>query len=255
MLRKICDTDAMITLHHLEYSQSFRILWLLEELGVEYNFKAYERDPAMHLALAAYKALSPTGAAPVITAGDQVLAESSAIVDYVLDLHPNDQLRPPPGSPHRARYLFWLHAAQGSMMPLLLMDSVFLIIRKRVPFFFKSILRGVFGKARAGLSKPRMDALLRKAEADLAEAPPCTACPSPLSATPATAFQPSGPFTFARAPNGTSQMLEAVRAVPDTVRKPCETSRNFAHKLPHASVKLTEGFGSLRKVSGSFRKP
>lgn len=161
----------MITLHHLEYSQSFRILWLLEELGVDYTFKAYARDPATHLAPADYKVLSPTGAAPVISDGEVVLAESSAIVDYVLDLYPNEQLRPPPGSPNRARYLFWLHAAQGSMMPLLLMESVFLIIQKRVPFLLRPILRGVFAKARAGLSKPRMDALLRKAEADLADAP------------------------------------------------------------------------------------
>jgi len=84
----------MITLHHLEYSQSFRILWLLEELGVEYQLELYERDPKTHLAPANYKALSPLGTAPVITDGELVLAESNAIIDYILDKHSDNTLRP-----------------------------------------------------------------------------------------------------------------------------------------------------------------
>ncbi|NKC12088.1 MAG: glutathione S-transferase family protein [Gammaproteobacteria bacterium] len=161
----------MITLHHLEYSQSFRILWLLEELGVEYSLKMYERDKATHLAPPQYKALSPTSAAPVITDGELVLAESNAIMDYVLDQYPSDQLRPPPGSPQRARYLFWYHAAQGSMTPVLLMDSIFGIMQKRVPFFLRGIIAAVLEKAQHGFVKPRLETLLRKAEEDLATAP------------------------------------------------------------------------------------
>lgn len=89
----------MITLHHLEYSQSFRVLWLLEELGVEYHLKHYDRDPKTHLAPPEYKAISPTGAAPVITDGPVTLSETSAIIDYVLDHYPDQALRPAARSP------------------------------------------------------------------------------------------------------------------------------------------------------------
>lgn len=161
----------MITLHHLEYSQSFRILWLLEELGAEYELTLYERDVKTHLASPEYKALSPTGTAPVITDGDLVLSESNAIVDYILDKHPNNALRPMPNSKHRARYLFWIHASQGSMTPLLLLDTVFQIISERSPFFIKPIIRPILNLTLASFAKPRMTALLQKAEADLKEAP------------------------------------------------------------------------------------
>ena len=96
----------MLTLHHLEYSQSFRILWLLEELGVEYELKKYDRDPKTRLAPDAYKSISPLGTAPVITDGDLVLAETSAIVDYILDQYPGSALRPDAGTPNRSRHLF-----------------------------------------------------------------------------------------------------------------------------------------------------
>ena len=159
----------MITLHHLEYSQSYRILWLLEELGVDYELICYDRDPDTLLAPDDYKALSPLGSAPVITDGDLVLAESSAIIDYILDKHPNPGLRPEPGAPHRTQYLFWFHAAQGSMMPIMLVDSLFRIMRDRVPFFMKSAIGGLGLLVNKGFSKPRMDGLLALAERDLAE--------------------------------------------------------------------------------------
>ncbi len=161
----------MVTLHHLEYSQSFRVLWLLEELGVDYALKLYNRDPATHLAPPEYKALSPTGAAPVITDGDLVLAESNAILEYLLDLYPNAALLPPAGSPDRARHLFWFHASQGSMMAFMLMDSIFRIIQQRVPFFLKPLLKGVLGKASEAVIRPRMAALLDVAEEHLAAQP------------------------------------------------------------------------------------
>ena len=161
----------MITLHHLEYSQSFRILWLLEELGVEYQLELYERDPKTHLAPANYKALSPLGTAPVITDGELVLAESNAIIDYILDKHSNNTLSPAVDSPYRARYLFWLHASQGSMTPLLLMSTVFSIISKRSPFFIKPIIRPILNLALENFATPRMASLLQKAEDDLSQAP------------------------------------------------------------------------------------
>ena len=160
----------MITLHHLEYSQSFRILWLLEELGVDYQLKLYNRDPKTHLAPPEYKALSPLGSAPVIEHDGLILAESSAIIDYIVDLHPSQSMRPEFGSANRARYLFWMHAAQGSMMPIMLMDSIFRIILERLPFFLKPIISPVLKAATNGFSKPRMNALLDAAEKDLASA-------------------------------------------------------------------------------------
>lgn len=159
-----------LTLHHLEYSQSFRILWLLETLGADYNIKVYERDAKSRLAPADYKAISPLGTAPVITDGNVTLAETNAIVDYILDRHPESNLRPKPGTDERTPYLFWFHAAQGSMMPLLLFSAVFGAIEKSVPFFLKGLIRKIAAQVKASFLKPRMKALLTLAEADLGRA-------------------------------------------------------------------------------------
>lgn len=161
----------MIKLHHLEYSQSFRILWLLEELGIEYELEKYDRNKLTKLAPKELKQLSPLGSAPVIEHDGRVLAESSAIMEYILDLHPSDTLRPPPGSPHRSRYLFWWHASQGSLMPLMLLDTLFRIMRERSPFFMKPVIAPMLKLVQSQFVKPRMDALLKVAEADLASAP------------------------------------------------------------------------------------
>ena len=161
----------MLTLHHLEYSQSFRILWLLEELGVEYSLVKYERDKKTYSAPDNYKALSPLGTAPVITDGDLTMAESNAIVDYILDQYPNDTLRPAPGANNRNRYLFWFHAAQGSMMPIVLIDALFQIIKRRVPSLIRILIGAILDKALANFAKPRMNSLLRQAELDLEQAP------------------------------------------------------------------------------------
>ncbi len=161
----------MVTLHHLEYSQSFRVLWLLEELDVDYELQLYNRDPETYLAPPEYKALSPTGAAPVITHGDLVLAESNAILEYLLDLYPSDELLPPAGSADRARHLFWFHASQGSMMTFMLMDSIFRIIEERVPFFLTPLVKAILGKASESVIHPRMGALLALAEEHLETQP------------------------------------------------------------------------------------
>jgi len=157
----------MITLHHLEYSQSFRILWLLEELNLDYKLEHYERDRKTNLAPDNYKALSPLGTAPVLTDADLVISESNAIMDYILDKHPSETLRPEPGSKNRVRYLFWMHASQGSLMPVLLMSMMFRIIPERVPFFLKPIIKPVLAMANTGFTKPRLTALLKQAETDL----------------------------------------------------------------------------------------
>lgn len=159
----------MLVIHHLEYSQSFRVLWLVKELGAEFEYKVYQRDQETRLAPADYKALSPLGTAPVITDGNVVLAETGAIFDYILDQHLSSSLRPPVGGNNRAQYLFWIHASQSSMMPLLLMQTVFGMLQKRSPIFLRPILKAVFAKAGEVLIKPRFGRLLDKAESDLAE--------------------------------------------------------------------------------------
>ena len=161
----------MLTLHHLEYSQSFRILWLLEELGVEYSLVKYERDKKTHLAPAEYKALSPLGTAPVITDGDLTLAESNTIVDYILDKYPNETLRPAPGASNRNQYLFWFHVAQGSMMPIVLMDALFHIIKQRLPSLLEIVIGPILTKALSSFAEPRMKTLMQLAERDLEHAP------------------------------------------------------------------------------------
>ena len=157
----------MVTLHHLEYSQSFRVLWLLEELGIEYRLELYRRDIKTLLAPGRYKAISPLGTAPVLTHGDLALTETNAILDYLIDLYPHETLRPEPGSSDRTRHLFWLHASQGSMMPLMLMDSVFRILQQRVPALIRPLIRSVLNRARSGFIDPRMSTILELAEEHL----------------------------------------------------------------------------------------
>lgn len=159
-----------LVLHHLEYSQSFRTLWLLEELGLDYELQLYERDKKTLLAPAAYKKLSPLGTAPVITQGDLVLAETSAITDYILDGAGETPLRTRMDDPHHARHLFWYHTAQGSLMPLMLVDSVMRIVQKRAPLPVRPMVKLVSKILGDGFIKPRIGVLLDKAEKDLNKA-------------------------------------------------------------------------------------
>jgi glutathione S-transferase len=107
----------MLTVHHLGKSQSERIVWLCEELGLAYELRLYARDPVTRLAPPDYRALHPLGIAPVITDGDLVLAESGAIVDYIIAKHGHGRLRPDVNDPSFADYLFWFHFANGTLQP------------------------------------------------------------------------------------------------------------------------------------------
>lgn len=111
----------MLTVHHLGLSQSERIIWLCEELGVPYELIRYEREPSM-AAPAAYKALHPVGTAPTITDGDLVLAETCAIVEYIARKYGEGRLILGPEHPDFANYLFWFHYANGSVLPAFMMD-------------------------------------------------------------------------------------------------------------------------------------
>ena len=115
----------MITVHHLNNSRSQRVLWLLEELGVPYEVVRYERDPRTMLAPPALQAVHPLGKSPVVTDNGLTLAESGAIVDYLANRYGSGRLVPRPDSPERLRYTYWLHYAEGSAMPPLLLKLVF----------------------------------------------------------------------------------------------------------------------------------
>jgi glutathione S-transferase len=111
----------MITVHHLNNSRSQRILWLLEELGLPYELKHYQRDAKTNLAPPELKAINPLGKSPVIEDGPHVLIESGAIVDYLIRRHGDGRLQPDPASATYDEYIQWLHFAEGSaMLPLML---------------------------------------------------------------------------------------------------------------------------------------
>jgi glutathione S-transferase len=114
----------MISVHHLNNSRSQRVLWLLEELGCEYQVVRYQRDPHTLLAPPQLTRIHPLGKSPVITDGAHTLAESGAIIEYLIDRYGNGRLRPPPASAERVRYTYWLHYAEGSAMPPLLLKLV-----------------------------------------------------------------------------------------------------------------------------------
>jgi glutathione S-transferase len=118
----------MLTVHHLGVSQSDRIVWLCEELGVPYELRRYDRDPVTRLAPEAYKALHPSQTAPVITDGALVLAESGAIVDYIIAEHGDGRLALTAGHPEFANYLYWFHYANGSMMPAGMVELVLTVL-------------------------------------------------------------------------------------------------------------------------------
>jgi glutathione S-transferase len=111
----------MLTVHHLGLSQSERIIWLCEELGIPYELIRYERDPTM-AAPPAYKALHPVGTAPVISDDGLVLAETCAIVEYIARKHGGGRLILGPEHKDFAEYLFWFHYANGSILPAFMMD-------------------------------------------------------------------------------------------------------------------------------------
>ncbi len=161
----------MITVHHLNNSRSQRVLWLLEELGLPYEVKRYERDAKTSLAPPELRQVHPLGKSPVITEGGLTVAESGAIVEYLVDRHGNGRLKPA-GEQDLLHYRYYLHFAEGSAMPPLLMKLVFnKIKRSPMPFFVKPIARGIADKVLAGFVQPNIDAQLKFLEGELAKRP------------------------------------------------------------------------------------
>ncbi|MBE0595071.1 MAG: glutathione S-transferase [Gemmatimonadales bacterium] len=161
----------MIVVHHLENSRSQRVLWLLEELGVPYRIEHYRRDPATMLAPPALRAVHPLGKSPVISDGDRVVAESGAIIEYLVEHHGRGRLRPPEGSPERLRYIYWLHFAEGSAMPPLLMKLVSDSIESRSPWIVRPVAAGIARKIRSMLVTPNIERQLAFMESELNERP------------------------------------------------------------------------------------
>ena len=163
----------MITLHHLENSRSQRVLWLLEELGLPYELRLYKRNPQTMLAPPELTQVHPLGKSPVITEGDVTVAESGAIVEYLLDTHGQGRMRPAPGTPERLRYTYWLHFAEGSAMPFLLLKLVFDKVRTApVPFFVKPVVKAIAAKVTDGFVAPNLMRQLAFMEAELAQRGP-----------------------------------------------------------------------------------
>ena len=158
----------MIIVHHLNNSRSQRILWLLEELGVPYEIKRYQRDPKTMLAPPELRAVHPLGKSPVITDGELTLAESGAIIEYLADRYGSGTLIPAHGTPERLRCNYWLHYAEGSAMPPLLLKLVFRRVETApAPFFVKPIAKGIAHKVMSSFVDPQLKLHLDYLEGEL----------------------------------------------------------------------------------------
>jgi glutathione S-transferase len=158
----------MITVHHLNNSRSQRVLWLLEELGLQYEIKYYQRDPKTMLAPASLREVHPLGKSPVITDDGMTVAESGAIIEYLVERYGNGRFTPASGTPERLRYRYWLHYAEGSAMPPLLLKLVFDQIEKGpMPFFVKPIARAIAQKVKRSFIEPQLAQHLNYLEREL----------------------------------------------------------------------------------------
>ncbi len=159
----------MIVVHHLNNSRSQRVLWLLEELGLAYEVKRYERDAKTMLAPPELLAVHPLGKSPVITDGGLTVAESGAIVEYLVGTYGNGRLLPAAGSPERLRYTYWLHYAEGSAMPPLLLKLVFDRLAA-TPMIWPvgALARAIAAKVQDGFIVPQLTRHFDYLEAELA---------------------------------------------------------------------------------------
>ncbi|TLX65201.1 glutathione S-transferase [Stutzerimonas nosocomialis] len=162
----------MIVVHHLNNSRSQRVLWLLEELELPYEVKRYERDARTLLAPDELKAVHPLGKSPVITDGELTIAESAAIIEYLLDRYAQGRLQPAPGSPDHLRFRYWMHYAEGSAMPPLLLKLVFdEVAQGPMPFFVRPFARAIANGANRAFIGPQLKTHLDYMEAELGKAP------------------------------------------------------------------------------------
>lgn len=162
----------MLTVHHLNNSRSQRVLWLLEELELPYQLQKYQRDAKTMLAPPSLRQVHPLGKSPVVTDGDLVLAESGAIIETVIEHYGQGPTRPALapalGTPERLRYRYWLHYAEGSAMPPLLLKLVFDKVESTpMPFFVKPIAKAISAKVKSSFIQPQITTHLDFMEAEL----------------------------------------------------------------------------------------
>lgn len=145
----------MITLHHLNNSRSQRVLWLLEELGLEYQIKSYQRDAETNLAPATLKLVHPLGKSPIITDDEITIAESGAIIEYLVSTFAPETLKPELGTAEHRQYVYWMHFAEGTLMPPMVAKLVFDKVRSQAkPFFVKAIANKIADKVMAAYFGP-----------------------------------------------------------------------------------------------------
>jgi glutathione S-transferase len=160
----------MITVHHLNNSRSQRVLWLLEELGMPYEIKHYQRNATTNLAPPELLQVHPLGKSPVVTDGDATVAETGAVIEYLVD-RAGGRLRPAAGSAEHRRYTYWLHFAEGSAMPPLLMTLILGRIRKSGPFFVRPLTRKIADTVSGSFVAPNIQRQLEFMESELAQRP------------------------------------------------------------------------------------
>jgi glutathione S-transferase len=158
----------MLTVHHLNNSRSQRVLWLLEELGVPYEIVKYERDAKTSLAPAALRAIHPLGKSPVVTDNGITLAESSAILEYILEKYGGGRLQPAKGTPDYERYRYFMHYAEGSLMPFLLMRLITGRIRK-APLFVRPVANKIANTLDGGFVVPNLTRHIEFIDGELAK--------------------------------------------------------------------------------------
>lgn len=158
-----------IVVHHLENSRSLRLLWLLEELGLEYSLREYSRNPKTMRAPRELRELHPLGKAPVLSVDGKVLAESGAIIESLLDRFDESASLRPAGGDARDAFHYWMHYAEGSLMPVFLVRLILDNIKKaKLPFFVKPIAKGIVDKVDAAYTTPEMERHLPFIESHLA---------------------------------------------------------------------------------------
>ena len=158
----------MLTVHHLNNSRSQRLLWLLEELGLAYEIVRYQRLPDMR-APAELRAIHPLGKSPVIIDNDNTIAESGAIIEYLIETYGQGRLIPPPKTPERLRYTYWMHYAEGSAMPPLLLKLLFTVMPKRAPALLRPVVRKVSTQVLTALVNPQLKQHMDFWEAELSK--------------------------------------------------------------------------------------
>ena len=160
----------MIVVHHLNNSRSQRVLWMLEELGVPYEVKRYQRDARTMLAPPELRAVHPLGKSPVIEDAGQALAESGAILEYLAERYGEGRLLPAAGTPERLRYRYWMHFAEGTAQPPLLLKLLFdRLAQGPMPFFVRPVARAIAQRVKDTYVQPNIERNLDFMESELGQ--------------------------------------------------------------------------------------